>query len=342
MSVLFTRRDFIKTTGLGIAALTVGCSSKKNINKREAILSLLNENKKQEYIPAGFFIHFGDGYQWNDAAVNRHLEYFKAIDMDFIKVQYEQVFPVLANIKKPSDWKNMPLYKKDFYEKQLYIVKELIKSKKEAPIIVTLYSPFMCAGHTSSDKMITEHLKIDPENVKKGMDIITESVMIFAKECIKLGADGFLACTQGGESFRFEDKSIFQSYVKPYDLEIMSEINKSCNCNILHICDYHGDYDDLTPFLDYPGQAVNCCLDIAGERKNPTFVYNMFKRPFMGGIEKNGIIVNGSKQQIKDEVTKVASKAPEKFILGASCTLPGNINWNNIKVAINTAHHYEV
>jgi len=112
------------------------------IYKREAILSLLNENKKQEYIPAGFFIHFGDGYQWNDAAVNRHLEYFKAIDMDFIKVQYEQVFPVLANIKKPSDWKNMPLYKKDFYEKQLYVVKELIKKGKKEAVVPKIWT--MC------------------------------------------------------------------------------------------------------------------------------------------------------------------------------------------------------
>jgi len=106
--------------------------------------------------------------------------------------------------------------------------------------------------------------------------------------------------------------------------------------------DYHGDYDDLSPYLDYPGQAVNCCLDVGGERKTPSYIYDMFKMPFMGGIIKTGIIVNGSEQQIKDNVTEVVSNASEKFILAASCTLPNDINWNNIKLAIATAHKYRL
>ena len=41
--------------------------------------------------------------------------------------------------------------------------------------------------------MITEHIKQDPLAVQKGMEIITESLMIFVKACIRLGVDGFYA-----------------------------------------------------------------------------------------------------------------------------------------------------
>ncbi len=112
----YRRRDFIRSLSTfsaaslaGVGSLTIPARKTSTpVDKREAIFNLLTTNDKQTYIPAGFFVHFGDGYRWGDAAVQRHLEYFKAIDMDFIKVQYEQQFPPLDQIKKPEDWTKMP------------------------------------------------------------------------------------------------------------------------------------------------------------------------------------------------------------------------------------------
>lgn len=144
----------------------------------------------------------------------------------------------------------------------------------------------MSAGHSVTGDVLTEHLKMDPEKVKKGMDIITESTLIFANECIKLGVDGFLASTQGGEGFRFKDPSIFKEYVKPYDLTVMNRINEACSCNVLHICDYVGDYDDLSPFVDYPGHIVNCSMKVANNMLQPSDIYRQFNKPVFGGLEK--------------------------------------------------------
>ena len=121
----YNRRDFLKSLGIasaycasGLGSFTLNsCVPKPKINKRDMVFDLLTSDTKQQYIPAGFFIHFGENYRWGDAAVNRHLEYFNAIDMDFIKIQYEQVFPPLESIKNPENWASMPFYKQDFYEK---------------------------------------------------------------------------------------------------------------------------------------------------------------------------------------------------------------------------------
>lgn len=339
------RRDFLKTLGVVIAAtyqgdvLWANSSYLPKINKRKAIFDLIHTDQKQTYIPCGFFVHFGEGYKTGDAAVKRHLEYFHAIDMDFIKVQYESEFPKIAAIQQPGDWAKMPLYKKDFFEKQLYVVKELVKKgKKLAPVIVTLYSPFMSAGHTVGDTLLTEHLKQDPEKVKKGLEIITESTLLFANECIKLGVDGFLAATQGAEGFRFSDPSIFANYVKPYDLTVMRRINEAAPCNILHICDYVGDYDDLSPFLDYPGHIVNCSLKVKQQMVSTKEMYQLFKRPIFGGMEKKGTICTSNAELLLTNVQEVIQNAPEKFILGAECALPCSNNWSQIRKAVDLAH----
>lgn len=311
------------------------------MNKREAVLNLLDESKAQKYIPAGFFIHFDKNCHRGQAAVGKHLEYFKYTGMDFVKIQYENTFPHIPEIKKPDDWVKMPLYGIDFYEDQINIVDGLVKAaKKEALVILTLYSPFMCAGHTTTDIMITEHIKENPEKVKKGIEIITESMMLFVKECIKLGLDGFYASTQGAESHRFEDVALFNECIKPYDLAIMDEINRSCVFNILHICDYHGGYSDLNPFLDYPGDVVNSSPKVGSEEMTGKQLSKMFGRPYMGGVDRKGIITSGNENEIREMVNKAIDNAPEKFILGADCTLPGNIDWNNIKIAISAAHEY--
>ena len=330
--------------GSGLDLLNVHGQKPVPRNKRDLILSLINENKPQQYFPAGFFIHFGDGLKSGEPAIKKHLEYFRYTDMDFMKIQYEKTFPKISGIQKPSDWAHMPLHKADFYEEPLAVVKGVVKeAKKEAPVIATFYSPFACAGHTTTDEMITRHLEEDPEQTRKGLEIITESLLIYVRECIKLGVDGFLQSTQGGEGGRFTDYALFTDYVKPFDMIAGKEMEAGCSSNILHICDHSGNYDDYSAFADYPGHIINSSLDLTNGRTiSSKDMYKLFRRPFMGGMHKRGIMVTGTKDEISTEVRRVIAQAPGKFLLAASCTLPGDIDWANIKQAINTAHQYVV
>ena len=66
----------------------------------------------------------------------------------------------------------------------------------------------------------------------------------------------------------------------------------------------------------------------------------MFGRPFMGGLERKGVIATGDKQAIRQAVKDVLSQAPEQFILAADCTVPSDTPWENLKTAIDTAHAY--
>ncbi|MDR3574540.1 MAG: uroporphyrinogen decarboxylase family protein [Anaerolineaceae bacterium] len=311
------------------------------MNKRDALLNLLDSNQEANYIPAAFFLHFDPIYHVGQAAVDKHLEYFHYTDMDFVKIQYEQVFPYLPEIQRPEDWARMPFYKLDFYQNQLGVVAGLIKAAKpEALVLLTLYSPFMCAAHTVGADLLTEHIRQDPEKVKLGMQTITDSLMQFVKECIRLGLDGFYTSTQGGEKDRFADPMLFQECVKPYDLALMEEINRSCIFNILHVCDYQLPYSTLSPFLGYPGQIVNTNLELTSGKMNAQEVSQKFGRPFMGGLDRKGILTTGTKTEVQNAVEEVLRSAPERFILGADCTVPSETPWENLRTAISTAHNY--
>jgi uroporphyrinogen decarboxylase len=314
-------------------------SMEVTMNKRDLVLSMLEDAKPHDYVPAAFFIHFDTAFHRGSAAITKHLEYFRYTGMDFVKIQYEEVFPYRPEIRSSKDWIKMPAYGVDFYANQLAVLKGLLQeAQKEALVIMTVYSPFMCAGNTVGREQVMKHIREDPLDFKKGMAIITNSLLLFVKECIKLGIDGFYASTQGGETHRFGGSALFDECIKPYDLAMMEEMNRSCIFNILHVCDYHGAYDSLAPFLDYPGQVVNCSPLLGKKRLTAEQLARMFNRPYMGGMDRHGVIAQGDSPEIARAAELVLRDAPSQFILGADCTLPNDVNWENIRVAIDTAH----
>lgn len=311
------------------------------MNKRDAVLSLLDSDKTPDYIPAAFFLHFDPLYHRGQPAVDKHLEYFRYTGMDFVKIQYELTFPRMEEIQRPQDWAKIPFFGLDFFEPQLGVVQGLIKgAKKDALVVLTLYSPFMCAGQIAGS-VVTAHIEENPEQVKRGMETITASLMGFVKECIRLGLDGFYTSTQGGEVGRFSNRALFDACVRPYDLTLMEEINHSCIFNILHVCDYALPYDRLEPYLDYPGHVVNASLDLTGGKVSAREVARMFGRPFMGGLERKGILATGSPAEVRQAAQEALAAAPERFILAADCTVPADTSWDNLRAAIDTAHEYQ-
>jgi uroporphyrinogen decarboxylase len=310
-------------------------------NRREAVLSLLDASKPQEYIPAAFFLHFDPQYHRGRPAVEKHLEFFRYTDMDFVKIQFELPFPRHPEIQQPEDWAKLPVYGKEFYQPQLDVVEGLVRETKgEALVVLTLYSPFMLAGQAVGAETVEAHIRENPEAAKRGIGRIAESLLIFVRECIRLGIDGFYHSTQGGEASRLGGTGLFEQCVKPSDLLVMNEINRSCPFNILHICDYHAPYADLTPFLDYPGHVINASLHLGERVLTPQEISDMFGRPFMGGLERKAILATGTPEEAGQAAVAALRQKSARFILGADCTVPGGTSWDNLRAAVAAAHSY--
>ena len=312
------------------------------MSKREDILDIVMNGENLGYVPAAFFLHFPEEFHEGQAAADKHMQYFRFTGMDLLKIQFEKPFPRLDTIQKPEDWADIPFYDYDYYANQIEAVTELVEAADgQVLTVVTLYSAFMCATHTGSHELVARHLAENPEAFCKGLEAITESLLVFVNACIDAGVDGFYASTQGGEATRFQDKRIFTEYIMPYDLLMWEKLDANCDFNILHVCDYEGKYSDLKPYADYPGEIVNAPLELTSGPISAAEITSIFKRPYMGGLDRFGVIANGPEDAIRDTVYDTLDANPEISILGADCTLPPDTNWEHIKAAIDAAHSYE-
>ena len=131
----------------------------------------------------------------------------------------------------------------------------------------------------------------------------------------------FTLQARAGRPSDSEPWDLFRKYIKPTDLVVWDEIG-SCPFNILHICDYEGGYADLSPFLDYPGQIVNSSLKLDDRSLTAKEVAHLFGRPFMGGLERKGVLATGDAQAVRQAAGAALAEAPERFILAADCTVP--------------------
>ncbi len=312
------------------------------VKKRERLQRYL-AGEAAGYVPAAFFLHFGDDYKQGEAAIDRHKEYFAFTDMDFVKIQFELKFPQVT-IDTPADFERIHSLPADYYKPQLEVVKGLVDAlKSEAFVIVTLYSPFMIAGQMTGNQTVIDNLEKDPEAVFKGIESITESLLEFIRECRKIGLDGFYHSTQGGEVSRLKSSETFEKWVKPSDLRVMNEIEAGFPFSILHVCDYHqeyGGYDSVDMFTGYPGTVVNVPTKIGGRHVSPAELGKSFGRPFMGGMDRLGVLATGSDANVRAEARAVLAQLPPKSILGADCTVPGTTPWTNLQAAIEEAHRW--
>ena len=115
-------------------------------NRRERILQVLDQSRPNTYVPAGFFLHFEN--KLGRKAVQDHKDFYRATNMDFVKVFYEISVPQI-DIKSGKDWEKVPVYSEAFFAPQVAVIEDLAREfGKEAFILPTVYSPLALAHQT--------------------------------------------------------------------------------------------------------------------------------------------------------------------------------------------------
>jgi uroporphyrinogen decarboxylase len=359
------KRDFIKTGlyaagGLGMLGAVPACrniTEKKTaasaagfsaysidkVNKREKVLAVLDRSKPNPYVPAAFFMHFND--KFGPGAVKTHIEFFRATNMDFSKIQYEIELPRQPEIKSPKDWDKIKVYGKELFEPQLDVIRQIVKElKPEALVIPTVYSPLLLAASVVGMETYLAHAAEDPDAVAKGIERLTENILFYIRESVKIGVDGFYLSTHGGDKAAFYNGPLFDKLVRPYDEILFKEATGNSLFNILHICSPENTYQELDHLAAYPGSVINPPVLLNdGSRTDLKGVEQLFGRPVMSGLDHHGVIAHGSFEEIKKEVDEVLrNKAPQNFIFAANCTIPGETSWKTLRSVIDYAHEWRL
>ena len=310
-------------------------------NKKEVMDRFVAGTLDPSYAPAAFFAHFGGGKKVGEPAVNAHLQFYLETNQDILKVQFEQSAPRIEELEDgKTDW--MP---EDFYRPTLEVCTRLHEiAGKDVYILPTIYNPYQVARQSLGEKRIVEAARNQPQALKNVLDSYKKALLWLVRACKAAGIEGFYTTTQGGEK-KFYDipGGFFETYIKPYDLEIMGECNKDTKLTILHICDWEGPFDDLTRFADYPGTIINTPNSLDGT--TPFSLedgYNLFKRPVLGGFDRKKEINTASPDEVAAMTQKIFDEGPKgKVMVGADCTV-SSAPLANIHAAVAAAHRHTV
>lgn len=307
------------------------------MNKIQRVRAAL-EGKTPDRVPASFWFHFPEDQAHGEESVKAHINYFRQADLDFLKIMNEHHYRVQTDIKNPVDWRKIkpaPI-SSDFYQAQLDEIKMITDELAgECLTTTTIFNPFASGNH-ASDKLVTEHLKADPDSVNIGLGTIAESLAEFASACLDAGADGIYFSAQGGEVDRFDEQT-FLNFIKPHDLTVLNAVKDRGELNITHIC---RDNIRLHLYSNYPGDVINWAstaknnIPLAAGKK-------LFDRTILGGLDNRGLIVKGSPEEIRQRVHAIIdSFGTTRLIIGADCTLPTDIKIENIKMAVEATATY--
>ena len=237
-----------------------------------------------------------------------------------------------------------PLVPEDYYRPTLELIKEILSYVgNDVYVMPTILSTHQVARQGFGDDRLTVYAVERPEAYKRMLDSYTKAILWYIREYKAAGVEAFFTATQGGEKKFYELKvpgGFFETYIRPYDLQVMGEANKDTKLTILHICDWEGAMDDLTRYLDYPGKIVNVPLTIDGKPLSLNDTYKLFGRPVLGGFNRKTEIGKASPEKIVEMTRQIIANGPRgHLMIGADCSVPSPLDITaNIHAAVSTAH----
>ncbi len=161
----------------------------------------------------------------------------------------------------------------------------------KVPVLATIFSPMyeardLTGGHAYKG-YIQNFIKYDPEDVKKGLEIITDQTIKFIDELLKIGIDGIFYADAFAD-YDDMDKETYAEFCAPYDLQILNYIKDKTWFNMLHVHGYKNLRFDQYEELKYPVQAYNWEDRFGDATHEPITlkqVRAMTDKILMGGVE---------------------------------------------------------
>ena len=322
------------------------------MDKRTRVLNAMN-GREVDHVPVAFWFHFSGEEAMGDACVQAHLKYYRETDLDFVKIMCDGYFPYpLPEIKCAADWRKLKPLTADhpFISEQVERAKMIVKEiGKERCVFYNVFAPFSSIrfgaeniGLTDADVMA--HMGQDKHAVMYALDVIAQSNALLAELLItEAGCDGVYYCVQGGEYDRFTPEE-YAAFIKPSDLYVLEHANRFSENNILHMCGWAGNRNQLQIWQDYPAKVVNWAVHVEGLSlyEGRFFIDG---RTAFGGFEthwdgdtQQGIIYTGTKEEVQEYTRNlILNFGKRNLMLGGDCTIDAKLDWERIRWIVEAA-----
>ena len=232
-------------------------------------------------------------------------------------------------ISGPKDWERLPVLDptSTHLAAQLTCLR-LIRSKltKETPVIQTVFSPLAQAKNLAGNETLLTHLRLYPEAVMKGLQIIAESTRRFVESALETGIDGVFYAIQHAQASLLSLEE-YKSFGLPHDLHIL-EPAKQLWCNMLHLHGHDGYFSLLS---SYDFQIVNW----HDQETYPSLAegQKLFSGAVCGGMRQDTLVYGNQAEVQKEAEDAIEQTRGQRFILGTGCVVPVIASHGNIITA---------
>ena len=217
---------------------------------------------------------------------------------------------------------------KNYLGRQIAAVRLVADEVKDgAPILQTVFGPLTTARKLAGDRVFTD-LRLHPDKLKQGLQIIAETHARFLLESIRAGAHGVFYATQC-DSYRLLTEAEYREFGETYDRIILDAVRPEAEIVMIHA---HG-LDIMFDLLSsYPADAINWHDRITA----PTLSEGQkrFHGMVVGGINEWQTLLKGPDEAIRAEIQEAISQTKgRRFMIATGCVVPINTSPLNLRVA---------
>ena len=316
--------------------------------------------KETERVPGGFWFDFVFGVdQFRgledrlvlDRVIDGHKDFYDAFNPDFVKIMSDGFFghPSLLGktIEHADDLYNVKAVGPDhpWITEQVKTVKRIKKSfNGEIATFYNIFSPanYIRIAFEAWDKdpeKFTRFFETDPGALAYAANEIAKDVALLTRKVIEeAGADGIYLSVQNVQTSA-ATKEAYQTYIAPSELDVLAAANAASDYNILHICGYEHNQNNLSYYQDYEAKAYNWAVhtEKISLKEGKDFFDN---KAVIGGFDNNAgtLLDAGNKADIAQYTADLIQEIGETgVIIGADCTVNPEIELDRLALVRETA-----
>lgn len=197
--------------------------------------------------------------------------------------------------------------------KCLQIIKKGIDP--ETPFIQTIFNPLSQAKHLAGNDTLITHIRLYPELVLKGLEIIARSTRRFVEAAIAVGIDGIFFAVQHAQA-NLLTLDEYKTFGLPFDQRAI-EPAKGLWLNLLHL---HGRdvYFSLLSRLPFP--IINWHdQETAPDLADAMDIYSGI---VCGGLKQDTLVYGSPADIRKEAISAINSTEGRRIILSTGCVVP--------------------
>lgn len=247
-------------------------------------------------------------------------------------------------IREPEDWEKMEVLD-PMKDGRMHVPIQAISMMRQkigqtVSLMPYVPSPLTSTTHVRAMENVLMDIILEPDALKKGLKIITDTTIEYGNKIFEAGADGLLyAPTRASAEIVTLDQ--YQEFGAVYDKQVLGGMDNQDGFNILHVCGVEPFFETLSNFPNTGGinwwdRGSNLKIKEAKKKWGK-------KVCLVAGMDQTTTLMIGSMDDISNEVKDTISQGfgdGTGLIIAPGCEISPNTDFEKIRVMVRAAEKY--